>query len=666
MNSSKKSVGLIRSMIISMAVTIAITLSLLSVIGFAASYSKVKSGVQNSAEQAISVYSEKINAWISEQAAFCSSQANAAGNLVAASGNRKNNDAFLDSAMTLNSSLLDCYTAYEDTALYMAVTDTSTLPEGFDPTTRGWYKDAVSANSPIFTSPYIDTATGAMVITVASPIYENGRLAGVFGCDITLDYIMELAGGMKLTANGYPVLIDGEGNILLHQSPDISPRVEGGNAVTTSVEEAGGDYSKALSETAEGVYLNKNKDFDGKTRYFIFNKLSAAGWTLGYICPVNDIDGALNGLAVIYVVLTIVFLAAGVAFVTQVIKARLKPLKKINEVAADIAAGDLSASFDYSSDDDIGILCANFARCTDTTRRYISDISQKLDRLAKGDFTVNVTEEYIGDYAPIKDAMMNIIRSMRNTLNNIEIASGQVDHGAANVAASSTRLAEGVYSQTENLKKLNDDMSVIIEKVNESDKNAREARQLAEGAMDKLQVSSSEMNKLLEAMNEISEMSAETAKIVKTIDDIAFQTNILALNASVEAARAGAAGKGFTVVADEVRNLAGKSAEAANRTSSLINRTTEAIAAGAELADSTAKALSHAVADTARVDENIGLISKATREQSEFMTSISHGINAISDVVSTTAESAQSGAASSEELSGQASMLSGLISKFRL
>ncbi|MGN1107127.1 MAG: cache domain-containing protein, partial [Huintestinicola sp.] len=361
------------------------------------------------------------------------------------------------------------------------------------------------------TSPYIDTATGAMIITIASPIYENGNAVGVFGCDITLDYIMQLAGEMKLTENGVPVLIDGDGNIMLHGNEALSPKIEGGNAIITSAADAGGDYAKVISQLSDEVYLDINKDFDGSSKYFIFSRLSSTDWTLGFVCPKKDINGSLNGLAVIYALLGIVFLAAGTAVIITVIKISVKPLKKISAVAEEIAAGDLSASFDYSSNDDIGILCSNFARCTDTTRRYISDISEKLDRLAKGDFTVNVTEEYIGDFAPIKESLTNIITSMRNTLNNIDVASGQVNMGAANVAQSSTRLAEGVYNQTENLKKLNSDMSVIIEKVKDSDKNACEARQLAEGARVKLEESNHEMKKLLAAINEISEMSAETA-----------------------------------------------------------------------------------------------------------------------------------------------------------
>jgi len=666
MNRSGKSSGLIRSIIVSVIITLALSLTLLSVIGFAVSFLKMKSEVREASVQSLSVYKSEIDGWLSAQADFCRSQANAAGNLVVSTGNRNSNDAFLDSAMPLNSALLDCYTAYSDTALYMAVTDTTTLPADFDATTRGWYKDAVSSDSTIFTAPYIDTATGAMIITVASPIKENGKTVGVFGCDITLDYIMEVASGMKLTANGYPVLIDGDGNIMLHSEPSLSPSIDGGNAVITSAADAGGDYAKVLSSVSEGVYFDANKDFDGKSKYFIFSKLSSCNWTLGYVCPENDIDGTLNGLAMVYVILTIVFLAAGTAVVIFVIKQNVKPLKKLSAAAEEMAQGNLSASFDYYSDDDIGVLCRSFAECTDTTRRYISDISDKLDRLAKGDFTVQINEEYIGDFAPIKQSLQNIIRSMRNTLNNIEVASGQVNLGASSVAESSTRLAEGVFNQTENLSRLNSDMTVIIDKVRESDRNAGQARQLAEGAREKLEYSNAEMNKLLEAMREISEISAETAKIVKTIDDIAFQTNILALNASVEAARAGAAGKGFTVVADEVRNLAGKSAEAANRTSVLIRQTTDAVASGAVLADSTAKSLSEAVADTVQVDENIGRISDAAREQRELMDNIFTGINAISEVVNSTADTAQSGAASSEELSGQASMLSGLISQFKL
>ena len=663
----KASLGLTRTVIISSVITAAVLLILLAAVSFSASFSRVKSGITDTSVQKLTVYSRQIDAWLEKQAVFCADQANAVGDLAEISGGHMNNDAFIDGVMGLNDALLDCYTAYEDVSLYMAVTDTSTLPEGFDATTRSWYQNAVAADDVIFTAPYVDTATGAMVITVAAPIRENGSIVGVFGCDITLDYIVDLVSGMSITENAVPVLIDGDGNFMIGGNGAFNAGSDdSGNAVTTAVSEAGGDYAEVLSALSEDVYFEMNTDYDGVKKYFAFNRLETSGWTVGCVIPKNDINSTLTGLAVMEVIMLVLFIAAGSAIVIAVTRSQLKPLKKISAAADRIANGELSASFDYNAGDEIGTLCANFARCTDITRKYIADISEKLDRLAKGDFTVTVDEDYIGDFAPIKASLTNIITSMRNTLNNIDAASKQVSMGAGNVAQTAADLAAGVSDQTESVSRLNDDIAAIMDKVRESSDIADNARVLAGNAKERIEDSNREMDKLLKAMAEISAMSAETAKIVKTIDDIAFQTNILALNASVEAARAGAAGKGFTVVADEVRNLAGKSAEAANRTSKLISQTTEAISAGAALADSTAGYLAEAVDNTVSVDENICRISEFTREQSRYMDEISENIRMITNVIGSTSGSTQSEAALSEELSGQAEMLDKLISEFRL
>lgn len=665
MGSTKKP-GLTKAIMISVVIITTVSLLMLTITGFFTSYSKVKEGIFSTTEQSLNVYSEEVNQWLTRQAEFTAAQANAAGKLGEISGGHQNNDAFLDSVMPLNDALLDCYTAYEDVSLYMAVTDTTTLPEGFDATTRGWYQDAKKSKTTIFTAPYIDTATGRMIITVASPLYENGKFAGVFACDITLDSVMQIVGEMKITENGYPVLIDNDGNFMIHGNEEYNPAVADGNAVITSSADVEGDYSAVLSSLSEEIYLDTHKDYDGKQKYFAFTKLPVSNWSMGYIMPESDINSGLVGLGVTYVILFIVFFVVANAVVMLVMKAQMKPLKEINEVAEKIADGNLSARFDYRSDDEIGQLCENFMECTEITRHYISEISDKLDRLSHGDFTVKITEDYKGDFRPIKESLINITESMRRTLEHIGNASVQVNMGAARMAESSTVLARGVSNQTNTIKKLTDDMTSVIEQVKETEQRTFAARELAGNAKKKIETSSLEMDKLLSAMNEISNMSSEISKIMKTIDDIAFQTNILALNASVEAARAGEAGKGFTVVAEEVRMLASKSAEAAKRTSDLLSQTEIAINEGVHLADSTAKALSDAVSDTVSVDENIIKIAETTKNESEFMDNIFTSINAISGIVETTSDSAQSGAASSEELSSQATILSHLISEFKI
>lgn len=664
----KKSMGLIKAIIFSVVIITSLSLLIMSAVGFFVSYTKIRDEIQNTVNQSLSVYREKVDNWLLQQKEFAVAQANAAGKMAEYSDGYENNDDFIDSVMTLNDALLDCYTAYEaDGRLFMAVTDTSTLPADFDPRTRGWYQDAKSDQEATVTTPYIDTATGTMIITVSAPIYENGSFAGVFGCDIAIDNIIEVVSAMDLSENGYPVLIDGTDTFMLHGADSsYTPYIQNDEAVFTACEDANGDYAEVVNSLSSGSYFQVNTDWDGTDKYFAFTKLSETDWSLGYILPKGDVDGALINLGVIYIILFLVIFVVGNLIVIMVSKAQTAPLKKVSDDAKKIAAGDLSVTFSYNSGDEIGELCRNFAQCNAVAKRYITDISQKLDKLAHGDFTIKIDEDYIGDYRPIKDSLNNIIDSMRKTLTGIETAATQVNLGASQVADTSTALANGVMEQTDELHQLGDNMKEMVNKVRDTDSDTEIASKSAGSAKDKIERSNVEMEKLLKAMNEISQMSNETLKIVKTIDDIAFQTNILALNASVEAARAGAAGKGFTVVADEVRVLAGKSAEAAKRTSDLLQQTAKSVADGASLANTTAQSLSEAVKDTIEADNKILNISDTTKKEREYMDGVSDKLKSIADIVGSTSDAAQSSASSSEELSSQADILSGMISSFKL
>ncbi len=664
----KKKRGLLRALTSASNTVLSIMLILTSLVGFFTAYKYLKNGVTDSGKASLSLYASEMDSWLSQQARFTESQANAAGKLAGYSGGLANNDDFIDSVMTLNSSLLDCYTAYEDATLFMAVTDTTTLPEGFDATTRGWYQDAKTKGATVFTSPYIDTATGNMIITVASPIYENGEFAGVFGCDITLEALMDILGNMKISENGYAVLVDNENKFMAHGGNALySPHVDNGAAVITDVSSVQGDYEKVLSNAVpDSVYFGKNKDHDGKSKYFAFTKLPSTDWSLGYVIPTGDVSSQLTGNAIFFVVLCVVLIIIGDGVVILVSRKQTRPLKEITKIAERMADGDLSASFDYSANDEIGKLINSLAVSTGVTQHYLNDISSKLESLSQGDFTVEVTEDYIGDYIYIKQSLEKIIKSMRHALGEIEVVSKQVDIGAQSVSHSSISLAEGVATQTDSLKRLGDEITSMIERVRETDKDTAMASDLANNAKTKIEESSKEMEELLEAMRDISKMSEETVKIVSTIDDIAFQTNILALNAEIEAARAGEAGKGFAVVADEVRNLAGKSAEAASKTSELLHHTGDAVKSGAELAESTADSLREAVDNTVSVDEKIIHISSTTREERKSMKGIEENIRKIYELVESTSETAQSGAAASEQLSGQAAALNEQLNKFKL
>ena len=174
------------------------------------------------------------------------------------------------------------------------------------------------------------------------------------------------------------------------------------------------------------------------------------------------------------------------------------------------------------------------------------------------------------------------------------------------------------------------------------------------------------MNELVQAMDEIATSSGKIQKIIKTIEDIAFQTNILSLNAAVEAARAGDAGKGFAVVADEVRNLANKSADAVKSTTALIADSAAAIENGNRIVQDTDKALRNVMEKTDGVNSLVGKIAQATQNQSLAIEQINIGVEQISNIVQSTSATAEETAASSAELANQSQLLKNLVEKYKI
>ena len=175
-----------------------------------------------------------------------------------------------------------------------------------------------------------------------------------------------------------------------------------------------------------------------------------------------------------------------------------------------------------------------------------------------------------------------------------------------------------------------------------------------------------QMQKLKEAMDDIRMNSGEIGEIIRVIEDIAFQTNLLALNAAVEAARAGDAGRGFAVVAEEIRSLAGKSAEASKNTAELIEKSVRSVKHGAGIVDTAAQALEVVAQESVKMTDTVDRISKASEEQSRSITEITRNITQIASVVQTNSATAEESAAASEELSSQAQLLKDYVSRFQL
>ena len=374
---------------------------------------------------------------------------------------------------------------------------------------------------------------------------------------------------------------------------------------------------------------------------------------------------SVNATAMMSVLLVVmVVLYAGIT--TALSRAVRRPISQIAEAAEKLAAGDLNIEIAYHSNDELGTLAEMFREMSGSMKAVIRDIDQQLGAMSNGDFTVTPQAEYTGDYSSIKSALVNIRKSLSNTLNEINLSADQVFSGSAQVSDSAQTFSEGAADQAGSIEELAAAINEISFQVRETAANMEAARRLTAKAGEQVAVSNRQMEEMLLAMGEIGAKTEQIRAINNTIEEIAFQTNILALNAAVEAAHAGESGKGFAVVAGEVRRLAGKSTDAAKRTSDLIDGTVQAVEKGRKIANITAESLHNVVESTNEVLNTVDKIDEAAQHQAGSIVQVTQEIDQISYVVQNNSATSEESAAASEELSGQAQMLKELVGRFKI
>ena len=342
-------------------------------------------------------------------------------------------------------------------------------------------------------------------------------------------------------------------------------------------------------------------------------------------------------------------------------------VEEAERLAAATIDGNLSARGDEGKfEGDYLQVIQALNRTMDAVAAPIEETSQVLQEMARNNLTVEVTGEYRGEYDKIKTAANQAIRSFNELLGDINVAASQVAVGSKQVSDASQSLSQGATEQASSVEELTSSIAEIAAQTKQNAGDAAQASTLSGTVQAEATQGNDKMNQMLRSMEEINESSANISKIIKVIDDIAFQTNILALNAAVEAARAGQYGKGFAVVAEEVRNLAAKSAEAAKNTTSLIEGSISRVENGTKIANETAEMLKKISDSIQKATVLVGNIASASNEQATAIAQIDQGISQVSTVVQTNSATAEESAASSEELSGQADMLSEFVHKFKL
>lgn len=344
----------------------------------------------------------------------------------------------------------------------------------------------------------------------------------------------------------------------------------------------------------------------------------------------------------------------------------LKPVCELENAARELAAGNLNAKIAFRSSDELGSLAENLRLSLAMLRSNIGDIDATMQKMASGNFRGRLSNVFSGDFKNIEASIALFTSEISGTMLEISQSAGQVATASEQVSDGAQTLSEGASEQAGAITELSSVVKKISNQVRQNAQSASDVNEKTIAVGDEIEKGGMQMVELIVAMDDVNNASQEIEKIIKTIDDIAFQTNILALNASIEAARAGAAGKGFAVVADEVRNLAGKSAAAAKDTSALINNSIKAAEKGTEMLDATANSLSAITEGTQEITSLIGEITTASQEQAQAIMQVERSIEQISAVVQTNSATAQESAATSEELTGQAQLMKGMVEHFQL
>ncbi len=511
--------------------------------------------------------------------------------------------------------------------------------------------------------------TGSMILSMYYPIFEDTTCIGYVGAGVYASHLMDAL--LNLDIKGLPdseyVFLNVEtGVYLYHQDESL-----------LNTETADSGYKEIIRriQTDDSIQAStySYEDENGINQLVVYKYLKDRGWVFMVRDSATEVYGAVTKIRIV-VGLLCAGMAAAIIFITLIILHREgKELMVVEHAIGHLGDLNLSADKDleifYGRSDEIGMIAQTTHHVCVCLRKTIDDIARILEEMADGNLTVDVTKNesyYIGDFKVLSGSLKSIHANLVEVIRDISSVANQVDTSANQVSMGAQALFQGTEEQTESVDGLVSNMTTITSQIQNSAVRCSNANHLVDKATGYAAEADTKMEQLIVSTKNIDKSSTQIVTIIKTIEDIAFQTNILALNASVEAARVGAVGKGFSVVADEVQNLATRSSEAVQNTNSLIKQSIQDVKTGTESTNLVVSAMQVINDCIQSIKTLMDEIETASVQQSEMIVLIENRIKEISEVVQANSSAAEESAAVSKGLSEQARTLNNLISRFRI
>ncbi|HEY0043668.1 MAG TPA: methyl-accepting chemotaxis protein [Allosphingosinicella sp.] len=541
-----------------------------------------------------------------------------------------------------------------------------------------YYALAKASGKGAITDPY-PYAVGAKTITMTSiafPVVSGGRTIGVAGLDIALDDISKRLGALRPFGTGRVMLVSGSGMWVAH--PDEKLRMK-------PYADAGLDTLKAALSGGETQVIDDGVEMDGEAARRIVTPIKLKGlnatWGLVMDVPEATISAPahslawqlmLGGLLILGAVIGGLFLAA------RNIIAR--PMGELSNAVDRLAKGEQLAVPQCDRQDEIGTLAraadvfrqaaedraSADARAAEAQKLITDSIGEGLAALSAGNLSHELKQPFPPEFEQLKTDFNGAVASLREAMTSIARSTGNIHGGSGEISQASDDLSRRTEQQAASLEETAAAMTEITTTVQNSAAGANEANRLVQAAQQDAQASSQVVGDAVAAMAEIEKSSQEIAKIIAVIDKIAFQTNLLALNASVEAAHAGEAGRAFAVVANEVRALAQRSADAAQEIGALISNSTKQVDSGVSLVGEAGKALERIIGSVGEISGLVSQIAMAADQQSSALAQVNTAIVEMDKVTQQNAAMVEESTAAARSLADEATGLAQLVGHFNV